>query len=274
MVLLDNKIELVKRHFQIFKPEDWTSIPPGWITGLHDVGQATLNRIRIYLAARDITLKDDATVEYWQKHFGEACIGSSMTESDHSRVNDFTVLVDSQEKIPFTFGYIMTDATKDGAVPLIVPFKVRSLGIGRGDYSIDGMEGRVHIERKSKEDAHGTFLGWSERRERFERELEILSGMESAAVVVECSLDELLMVPARGKKTTEENAKILHRTIISWQQDFVVQWCFCGSRRMAEMTTFRWLERFWRKQQEVSKRATKKEIVEPEPEYMKVIREL
>ena len=106
----------------------------------------------------------------------------------------------------------------------------------------------VLIERKSLDDAHGAFLGWGRRRERFELELENLASFDCAAVVVECSFATLISgAPSRGKKTRGENAKILHRQILAWQQDYRVPWHFCDDRRLAEITAFRILERFWKK---------------------------
>ena len=156
---------------------------------------------------------------------------------------------------------------------LIVRHEIRSLGESMGDYSIDGFEGLCHIERKSRDDAHGTFLGWGERRARFERELANLTDMECCAIVVECSMAELIQtVPARGKKSAQENAKIIFRQILAWQQDYRVPWLMADNRRMAEVATFRILERFWRKQLERSKRVAKDVTiagfltVQPEPQ--------
>jgi hypothetical protein len=40
---------------------------------------------------------------------------------------------------------------------------------------------------------------------------------------------------------------MIYRSLLAWQQDYRVQWAFCESRRMAEITTFRWLYRWWEK---------------------------
>lgn len=177
----------------------------------------------------------------------------------------FTVLVDRQEKAPWSFAGLRArsfiDPEQREYVPNII---VRWLGIGLGDYSIDGYEGRVAIERKSPEDFAGTLLGWERqidtaaaraewdtrnsvhRRKRFKAELAKLAGMESAAVVIEASLGDCLAnAPQWGKRTASENAKYLHATAIAWQQEFRVPWIFCDDRRLAELTAFRLLEKFW-----------------------------
>lgn len=172
----------------------------------------------------------------------------------------FLVLIDSAEQHAFAFENMHADAARDHA-RLEVRTKWQALGRypdSLGDYSLEGGLGRCHVERKSMEDAHGTFLGWGGRRERFERELLNLSQIECGLVVVECSLAELInRAPQWGTKTAAENAKSLHRSILAWQQDYRVPWSFCDSRRLAEITTFRWLERWWKKQREAERAAKK-----------------
>jgi len=170
------------------------------------------------------------------------------------------------EQHPFSFEGVRADisdmntaqrqAFKSGAWDgsISVQTKFRSLGASNGDYSIEGFEGRCHLERKSMEDAQGTILGWGDRRERFQRELANLAQMESAAVVVECSFGDLLaQAPEHGKKTAAENRKILFRQVLAWQQQYRVPWIFCDSRSMAEITAYRWLDRFFRTQTQVKK---------------------
>lgn len=183
--------------------------------------------------------------------------------------NPFTVLIDTQEGQPFSFHGLQADADKEHR-PLVVP--VRWLCLGRhphskGDYSIEGLQERIGVERKSREDCWGTVLGWetqtekklrdknateaTPRRERFKRELENLAKLDAALVVVEASLEDCLTnVPEWGSKPAHENRKIFNRSILSMMQDFHVPWLFCDSRRLAEIETFRYLERFWRKDQD------------------------
>ena len=169
----------------------------------------------------------------------------------------FVVLVDSAEQTPFTFQNLLADARQQNR-PLIVNTEVQALGrhpLGLGDYSIKGLEGQVHVERKSVSDFQGTVLGWNGgRRERFERELHNLSSIDSALVVVEGTFHRAITVPEQhSQKSPTVNAKILMRSVLGYQQDYSVQWIFCGSRRLAETATFRYLERFWRKREQAEK---------------------
>ena len=55
--------------------------------------------------------------------------------------------------------------------------------------------------------------------------------------------------PEYGKKTKQQNAKILFRSLISFRQRFPrVQWCFAGSRSMAELYAYWFFFRFYEKE--------------------------
>lgn len=167
-------------------------------------------------------------------------------------MSDFVIVIDSAEQHPFAFTGLRHDSDKDYE-PIIQPTIRQSLGRhpnSLGDYSLVGGIGRCHIERKSMDDAHSTILGFNDgHRERFESELGNLSKIESAAVVVECSLEDLLKnAPQYGVKTPQQNAKTLFRSILAWQNDYRgVPWIFADDRRLAEQATYWWLHRWWEK---------------------------
>ena len=242
---------------------------------------STLDHIRIYLALRDVTLKNDKTPTYWKERLSRPSrIGNIMAESELNVTAPFTVVIDSMEQQPFGFDTITPKVTetpsdlrkmvtegdiKQSDIKFIVPREFRALGVANGDYSIDGFEGRCNIERKSMNDAHGTILSYGDRQRRFERELENLATMECAAVVVECSFGELLAeAPSHGKKTTSENRKILQSRVIAWMQDYRVPWHFCESRKHAEVTAFRIMQRFFRKVKESNRATQKQKRLSPE----------
>lgn len=165
----------------------------------------------------------------------------------------FVILCDSNEQQPFDFVGIRGNAKQDHK---ILDVTTRWQCLGRhpnqlGDYSIDGFVGRCHVERKSVKDCQGTILGWGGSRDRFEQELANLAAIEAPLVVVEGSLDVVLST-SNDHRTREHQvvAKQLLRSIIAFQQDYRVPWVFADSRRMAEVVTFRWLERYWRKHTE------------------------
>ena len=164
---------------------------------------------------------------------------------------NFTILVDTAEQAPFTFQNLRADADRK-YVRTVPDIEYRCLGRhpnSLGDYSLAGGLGRCHIERKSMEDCQSTILGFNDgHRERFECELGNLSQVECAMVLVECSLADLLKnAPQYGKKTAQQNAKTLFRSILAYQQDYRVPWLFCDGRGLAEQSAYWFLHRWWEK---------------------------
>ena len=248
--MLDKKILKLKHHFGCLAPEDWQQVSPEEILSLDGIGRVTLDHIRIYLAARNLALKNDRTPEYWQQNLAAARIGHQMgldDEADAQHVTPFTILIDTAEQQPFAFQGLRGDQ-KDDARPWIVRTEWRALGRhpdSLGDYSLDGHVGRVHVERKSIEDCIGTILGFDGRRERFETELHNLSRIDAPLVVIEGTLQTVLdAVEDTTKKTAALRKKGLFRSILAFQQDYRIPWLFCDGRRLAEIATFRFLERY------------------------------
>lgn len=174
------------------------------------------------------------------------------------------VVIDTAEQQPFTFANIKADAAKAGRIIAVETVR-RCLGRypdSFGDYSLesDGWVGYAcdgcFVERKSLEDCQSTLLGFADgHRDRFESELANLAGViragGAALVVVECDLCELLAsVPPGTTKRPAVVAKSLHRSVVSMWREYGVPWAFCSGRRLAEITTFRFLESFWKHREE------------------------
>jgi ERCC4-type nuclease len=81
----------------------------------------------------------------------------------------FRIVVDTREQAPLRFGAWPTVAA----------------GLRTGDYSIEGFEDRVAVERKGLSDL---FTCVGRERPRFERELVRLAAMDYGAVVLEATL--------------------------------------------------------------------------------------
>lgn len=153
----------------------------------------------------------------------------------------FTVIVDTREQAPYAFTGIRSDAVT-GRKPIAV--QTRRAGLPSGDYSIEGFESRIAVERKSLNDLFST-LG--QHRRRFQEELERLAVMEFATVVVEAEWSIIIECPPSRSLL---NPKTVFRSVIAWQQRFpVIHWQLCPGRAFAEVMTFRVLERFWKNDQ-------------------------
>jgi ERCC4-type nuclease len=153
---------------------------------------------------------------------------------DSFTVTPFCLIIDSRENAPFGFSELVADA-KENADAIVV--RTRRGHLKTGDYSIEGFESVVTVERKSHEDAYATFGGG---RQRFVRELERMADMEYAAVVFECDWDTLLCAPDYSRL----QPKSVYRSIIAWSQRYGVHFCPMPGRRSAENITFRILQRF------------------------------
>lgn len=149
----------------------------------------------------------------------------------------FTVLVDSREKASYRFTGLRADAAQNRR-DLIVP--TQWVHLKTGDYSIKGLEGMVTVERKSLTDLFST-LG--QHRERFEREHQRMTEMRAAMVVIESSWLAILHWPPERSKL---NPKVVFRTAASWMVRYGVPWVTAENRRLAEVFTFRFLEKAWR----------------------------
>lgn len=148
------------------------------------------------------------------------------------------IIIDQQEKKPFSFaGCKLTRPTGHKGPPqhtLVVDH------LHTGDYSIRGYENVISIERKSFNDLYQT-LG--KERARFVRELERLSKMPFALVVVEAPWEKIL----GGHPKSKLNPKTIWHSVIAWRMRYpTVHWEMCMSREVAEKLTFRTLDRFWR----------------------------
>ena len=133
------------------------------------------------------------------------------------------IIQDSREQCPFRFeGF--------NAV-------VEVAGLEAGDYSLQGFERRVAIERKSLPDLVAC-LGVE--RERFARELSRLRGYDCAAVVVEASADDLRAGHFRAKL----NPEAAWQSVLAFAQRYRIPFFWSDSRADAEETTFHLLRHY------------------------------
>lgn len=140
-----------------------------------------------------------------------------------------TILVDSREQYPFPFTGLRL-AGEDVIV------RTERRGIDPGDYTLEGFEHRVAVERKSIEDL---FNCCGSDRQRFEAQVKRLATLEFAGVVVEG--DERAIRQWNGHGATPQSVLA---TIDAWEQRYGVHFWLCISRGGAEAKTFRVLRRF------------------------------
>lgn len=149
----------------------------------------------------------------------------------------FTILVSGAEQARYWFTGLQADAAQKYR-PLTINSKRSHLETG--DYTIEGMQDRVAVERKSVPDLLQTL---ADGRDRFRREHERMAKMEAACVMIEGTWPEIILETHEHGVTP----KVALRTWLSWSIDFGIPWYAVGPRRLAEILTFRFLQKFWEK---------------------------
>lgn len=134
---------------------------------------------------------------------------------------ELVVAVDTREQRPYRFPR----------------FEVKTLAAG--DYSIVGLEDRIAVERKTKSDAYSSF---GRNRTRFLKELERLSQLEYAAIVIEASLPDFLRAPP----FSQMNPRSAVRSVIAWSVEYGIGVFFAGDRRHGNALIHHLLTHFWR----------------------------
>jgi len=123
-----------------------------------------------------------------------------------------TIVIDTREQEPYSFDSRLVAALRR-ALPA-------------GDYSVEGLEERVAVERKSLDDFVSTVI---HARRRFREELRKLTRYRAACVVVEASVADVLLQRYRG--AAHPNAVV--GSALSIVLDFGVPVFFCGNRQAA-----------------------------------------
>jgi len=144
-----------------------------------------------------------------------------------------TVVVDTREQESYVFD------------PQCVAVTRRALPAG--DYSIEGREDSVAVERKTLEDFVSTVI---RSRKRFTRELQRLEEYEAACVVVESDLRDVL----NGDYRSGAHPNAVLGTVLSIVVDFQIPVFFCSDRQVACRFVEEFLLRFHRKEKRERRR--------------------
>ncbi len=136
------------------------------------------------------------------------------------------LIIDTREQEPYEFD------------PETVEVKRQALVAG--DYSIDGFEDQVCIERKSLQDYVQSVI---KQRDRFLREVKKLTEMPHCCIVVECDLSDVM--GKRYRSGAHPNS-VLGATL-SLMIDYKIPVCFCSDRQLAKTFTEMYLKRVYRR---------------------------
>lgn len=143
----------------------------------------------------------------------------------------FTIIVDTREQIPWEFGYHNTAKKK----------------LDTGDYSIEGFEDILAIERKKSVSEIATNLSES----RFKDVLERLSKIKHPYMVFEFSFDEVYDFPVGSdipKKLWSKlriGGNFIIKRLIEIQLEYNIQIVFCGDASNAERFSVSLMKRIY-----------------------------
>jgi hypothetical protein len=145
------------------------------------------------------------------------------------------ILVDTREQLAYTFDGLKTDA-KRGRRKLFVPISVQT--IPAGDYTIDGMVGKVVVERKTFADFCQSF---GRNRQCELRKVESIAKCLVAWYVLEFPITNLIGPPP-------EYSSVNMRSLLGTVRALMVRypnvgWVFAVDRRGGEVWTYRLLEK-------------------------------
>lgn len=151
----------------------------------------------------------------------------------------YKIIVDTREQQPLEFG-----AYKDCEGSISKALKV-------GDYSIEGMEDLICIERKASTIEIARNLGTDSAR--FYRELEKMKNFQHRFIICEFTMDELIRypvdsnVPSAILKKIKMGGKILLKKMLEITMDYNVQVIYVGNRENSRLIVGSILRRIWLK---------------------------
>lgn len=128
-----------------------------------------------------------------------------------------TAIVDSREKTALNLS----------------PLKSSITGLVTGDYSVQGLESIVCVERKSVEDL---LMCVGNERDRFDREMHRILAYPTRAVVVEGTIGQI----ERGEYRSKVHPNAAIGSIMSWQAKGIT-FLFCENHETAGRLTAKFL---------------------------------
>ena len=137
----------------------------------------------------------------------------------------FKIVVDTREKRPFEFSSGTFTVTRT---------------LDTGDYSVDGLERYIRIERKSFDDLWNCI---GTRREDFKKQLDRLRCYPLHGLLVETNKNSILLGNPRSKLPGDQALLFL----LDLTSKYAIVPLFCGTHgaQVCQMLLARWAQRMW-----------------------------
>lgn len=146
---------------------------------------------------------------------------------------DFTIIVDTREQMPWEFGFHTTSKKK----------------LNTGDYSIEGMESIFTIERKMSVSEIATNI----TENRFKDVLERLSKIPHAYIIMEFNIEDIYTFPVGSdipKKMWDKlriKGNYIMKILLEASMNNNIHLLFCGDASNAERTAISLIKRIYEK---------------------------
>ena len=147
-------------------------------------------------------------------------------------MNDFTIIIDTREQTPFAF---------KPDIPTV------SGSLETGDYSIQGMQDLITVERKSLSDIVGCC---GKGRDRFKRELHRMRGFKAKCVIIEATLQRV----SNGNWRSQIKPASVLGSIASWRHRYGIDFIYAGNPELGAEECVRYLRAFYNYCKEFSMR--------------------
>jgi DNA excision repair protein ERCC-4 len=151
-----------------------------------------------------------------------------------------TIKQDTREQLAYTFECVREP---------MVPYRVLRTTLSEGDYQVTRTHrgaspaDTIALERKSLEDLHGTV---GRGRARFERELTRLQPYGYAAIIIEAPWHKILRPDLYLYGGGGVQPKSMMASLLAWSQRFGIHVFTFENRSLAEIASYRMMERWWR----------------------------
>lgn len=146
------------------------------------------------------------------------------------------IIVDTREQKPYDFGFFTR------ADDTVVNRK-----LDYGDYSLEGLEDKIAIERKATPSEIARNFG--KDKARFYREIEVLSGFDHAVFLCEFTMQDALdfpwgrhSLPNYMRKRVRMRGKFLVKCLRELENDYGLEVVFCEDATAAEQWAFEFLQ--------------------------------
>lgn len=142
--------------------------------------------------------------------------------------SNMIVVIDTQEQIPYVFPECHTFHKK----------------LSEGDYSIEGWEDKITVERKTATDFFGSIVNNkdTDNRDRLEREFERMKDYKFKGLVIEAEEQNILCPEIYGRQT---GSNTVYGSIISFEIKYGLN-VYYGSREWCENKILNWFI-YWMK---------------------------